>query len=80
MIGVNAYVLSSQRRTACEYSAHQDQPRCGEVLMARFVSEKEAAEYIGVDTSLVRAWVACGRLPQPIPDCGKFDLRAMTLY
>lgn len=47
--------------------------------MARFVSEKEAAEYIGVDTSLVRAWVACGRLPQPIPDCGKFDLRAIDV-
>jgi hypothetical protein len=49
-------------------------------MMARLVSEKEAAEYIGVDLSLVRAWVASGRLPKPLPECNKFDLKAIDAY
>lgn len=26
-----------------------------------------------------RAWVESGRLPQPIPDCGKYDAKALDL-
>jgi predicted site-specific integrase-resolvase len=47
--------------------------------MARLASEKEAAEYIGVEVATFRAWVSSGRLPQPIADCGKYDLRAIDL-
>ena len=45
--------------------------------MVRLVSEKEGAEAIGLDLATFRSWVSCGRLPQPIPDCGKFDLKAL---
>jgi hypothetical protein len=45
--------------------------------MARLATEKEAAEAVGVDLATFRAWVACGRLPKPIADCDKFDLRAL---
>jgi hypothetical protein len=45
--------------------------------MARLVSEKEAAEAIGLELATFRAWVSCGRLPKPIEDCGKFDLKAI---
>ena len=45
--------------------------------MARLATEKEAAEAVGVDLATFRAWVACGRLPKPIPDCDKFDLKAI---
>jgi predicted site-specific integrase-resolvase len=44
--------------------------------MARLVPEKECAEAIGLDLSTFRNWVACGRLPKPLPDCGKYDLKA----
>ena len=46
-------------------------------MMARLVSEKEAAEAIGVELATFRAWVSCGRLPGPIPDCDKYDLKAI---
>jgi len=45
--------------------------------MARLVDEKEAAENVGIPIATFRAWVANGRLPQPLPDCGKFDLKAL---
>lgn len=45
--------------------------------MARLVTEKEAADATGLDLATFRAWVSCGRLPSPIPDCGKFDLKAI---
>ena len=45
--------------------------------MARLVSEKEAAEVIGLELATFRAWVSCGRLPGPIEDCGKYDLKAI---
>ena len=43
----------------------------------RLASEKEAAEAIGIELATFRSWVASGRLPQPIPDCGKFDMKAI---
>jgi hypothetical protein len=47
--------------------------------MARLVDEKEAAENVGIPVATFRAWVAAGRLPQPLPDCGKFDLKAIDV-
>ena len=51
----------------------------GVVRMARLASEKEAADYIGLEVATFRAWVSSGRLPQPIADCGKYDLKAIDL-
>jgi predicted site-specific integrase-resolvase len=45
--------------------------------MSRLVNEKEAADAVGVDLATFRGWVECGKLPGPIPDCGKFDLKAI---
>jgi hypothetical protein len=45
--------------------------------MARLVTEKQAAETIGIELATFREWVSCGRLPKPIPECGKFDLKAI---
>jgi hypothetical protein len=45
-------------------------------VMARLKNEKESAEYIGLEVATFRAWVESGRLPQPIPDCGKYDARS----
>jgi hypothetical protein len=45
--------------------------------MTRLASEKEAAEVIGLDLATFRAWVAAGRLPKPIPECGRYDLKAI---
>jgi hypothetical protein len=45
--------------------------------MTRLVSEKEAAEAVGLDLATFKGWVACGKLPKPMPDCGKFDLKAI---
>ena len=45
--------------------------------MARLVGEREAAESIGLEVATFRAWVAAGRLPRPLPDCGKYDLKAL---
>jgi predicted DNA-binding transcriptional regulator AlpA len=33
--------------------------------MARLVTEKEAAEYVGLELATFRAWVSSGRLPGP---------------
>jgi predicted site-specific integrase-resolvase len=45
--------------------------------VARLVGEKEAAEIVGLELATFRTWVASGRLPKPLPDCGKFDLKAL---
>ena len=45
--------------------------------MARLVAEKEAADFAGLDLSVFRAWVASGKLPKPIADCNKFDIKAI---
>jgi hypothetical protein len=45
--------------------------------MTRLASEQQAAQDIGLDVATFRAWVDCGRLPKPLPDCGKFDLKAI---
>ena len=45
--------------------------------MARLVSEKAAADYVGLPVSTFRAWVTAGKLPVAIPDCGLYDVRAL---
>jgi hypothetical protein len=45
--------------------------------MARLVTEREAADSIGLDLATFKAWVECGKLPKPLPDCDKFDLKAI---
>jgi hypothetical protein len=45
--------------------------------MVRLVSEKKAAEAIGLELATFREWVSSGRLPQPLPDCGLYDLKAV---
>ena len=45
--------------------------------MARLLTEKEAAESVGLDVATFRNWVSSGKLPKPIADCGKFDIRAI---
>jgi len=47
--------------------------------MPRLLSEKDTADAIGLELATFRAWVACGRLPGPIPECGKFDLKAQEV-
>jgi hypothetical protein len=46
-------------------------------MAPRLATEKEAAEAIGLELATFRSWVSCGRLPPPIPDCGRYDLRAI---
>ena len=45
--------------------------------MARLVSEKEGAEAIGLELATFRSWVASCKLPKPIAECGKYDLKAI---
>lgn len=45
--------------------------------MPRLATEKEVAIYIGLDLATFRQWVGSGRLPKPLPDCGKYDLKAI---
>jgi hypothetical protein len=46
-------------------------------MAPRLVTEKAAADAIGLELATFRDWVASGRLPKAIPDCGKFDLKAI---
>jgi hypothetical protein len=45
--------------------------------MPRLATEKEAAAALGVELAIFKGWVECGRLPKPLPDCGKYDLKAI---
>jgi hypothetical protein len=47
--------------------------------MARLASELKAAEAIGLELATFRHFVACGRLPKPLPECGLYDLKAIDL-
>ena len=46
-------------------------------MAPRLVTEKQAAEAIGVELATFRAWVAAGKLPKPLADCGRYDLKAI---
>jgi hypothetical protein len=45
----------------------------------RLANELQAAAEIGLDLATFRAWVAEGRLPHTLPDCGKYDMKAIHL-
>ena len=45
----------------------------------RLVGEVQAAVQIGLDLATFRAWVAAGRLPHALPDCGKYDMKAIHI-
>lgn len=45
--------------------------------MPRLIGEKQAAEDIGIPLATFRSWIAAGRLPKPLPDCGLFDRKAL---
>jgi hypothetical protein len=47
--------------------------------MARLATDETAAKEIGLPLATFRAWVACGRLPKPLPDCGLYDTKALDL-
>jgi hypothetical protein len=47
--------------------------------MTRLATEQQAADAIGLDLATFRHWVACGRLPKPLPDAGLFDTRAIDI-
>jgi hypothetical protein len=46
-------------------------------VMARLATEQQAASQIGLELATFRAWVACGRFPKPLPDCGLYDMKAI---
>ena len=45
----------------------------------RLIGEEQAAAAIGLELATFRTWVGDGRLPHPLPDCGKYDLKAIHL-
>jgi len=45
----------------------------------RLANEERAAAQIGLELATFRAWVMDGRLPQTLPDCDKYDLKAIHL-
>jgi hypothetical protein len=45
----------------------------------RLANEERAAAQIGLELTTFRAWVRDGRLPQALPDCDKYDLKAIHL-
>ena len=45
----------------------------------RLANEVQAAALIGLDLTTFRKWVADGRFPRALPDCGKYDLKAIHL-
>ena len=45
--------------------------------MARLVTEKAAAEIVGIPLATFHAWVEAGRLPRPLPDVGLWDTKAL---
>jgi hypothetical protein len=55
----------------------QPQPRLEST--SRLVDEVQAAAHLGLDLSTFRAWVAAGRLPRALLDCGKYDVKAIHL-
>src|SRR5580765_5452033 len=47
------------------------------VRLSRLVGEKEAATALGLELATFRSWVASGKLPKPIAECSKYDLKAI---
>jgi GYF domain 2 len=45
----------------------------------RLANEEQAAAQIGLELTTFRAWVTGGRLPQALPGCDKYDMKAIHL-
>lgn len=45
--------------------------------MRRLQTEAEAAKAIGIELATFRHLVACGRLPKPLPEVDRYDMRAI---
>ena len=43
----------------------------------RLLTERESVAYVGIDLATFRTWVSVGRLPAAMPDCGKWDVKAI---
>ena len=85
-------VLERLRGEAIEHNSEQDrdsvrpdvmievaEPSRPSASTPRLVSESQAAADIGLELATFRTWVADGRLPRALPDCGKYDMRAIHL-
>lgn len=44
--------------------------------MPRLCTDTAVAKEIGIDVSMFRHWVACGRMPKPIQGTDRYDLKA----
>jgi GYF domain 2 len=56
----------------------QESPRLSSST-PRLASEVQAVAQLGLDLATFRAWVAAGRLPHALPDCGRYDMKAIHL-
>jgi hypothetical protein len=46
-------------------------------MVRRLASEREASDETGIPLATFRSWVATGRLPKPLPDIDKYDMKAI---
>jgi hypothetical protein len=47
-------------------------------FIPRLVTRRQAAEYCNLSTTSFSNWVKMGRLPSPIPDTSRWDLKAIN--
>jgi hypothetical protein len=46
-------------------------------MVRRLVSEQEAVEETGIPLATFRSWVQSKRLPGPLPEIDKYDMKAI---
>ena len=46
-------------------------------MLKRLQTEAQAAAAIGIELSIFRHLVACGRLPKPLPEFDRYDMKAI---
>ena len=47
------------------------------MMPARLVTDKEGATHLGLEVSQFHHWVEIGRLPKPLADIHKWDMKAL---
>lgn len=52
-------------------------PEIRGLVVPRFVTEKKAADELGLDLSRFRHLATTGRIPQPDPEIGLYDIKAI---
>jgi hypothetical protein len=45
--------------------------------VTRLATKIEAAQEIGLPLATFEEWVRCGRLPKPLPEIDKYDMKAI---